>query len=90
MEVQQDFKKLFAMLNKHGVEFIIVGGCALDSNRAPRSGGDMDIFVRPGPENGSRVLEDLNEFGSADPKEEDICIPERIVRLGASTPSAYL
>ncbi|MFO7915416.1 MAG: hypothetical protein R6U43_06970 [Candidatus Krumholzibacteriales bacterium] len=84
MEVQQDFKKLFALLNKHEVEFIIVGGYALAFHGAPRFTGDMDIFVRPSPENASRVLEALNEFGfgSADLKKEDFYTPKRVVQLG--------
>lgn len=84
MEVQQDFKELLALLNKNGVEFIIVGGYALAFYGAPRFTGDIDVFVRPSPENASRVLEAINEFGfgSADLTEEDFYTPNKVVQLG--------
>ena len=46
MEIQQDFKDLFELLNAHKVEFIIVGGCALAFHGVPRYTGDIDIFVK--------------------------------------------
>ena len=84
MEVQQDFKKLLALLNKHAVEYIIVGGYALAFHGAPRFTGDIDIFVRPQPQNAARILEALNEFGfgSAGLTEEDFSTPHKVVQLG--------
>ncbi len=46
MEVQQDFKELLGLLNKHEVEYVIVGGYALAFHGAPRYTGDMDILVK--------------------------------------------
>ncbi len=51
MEVQKDFRDLSALLNIHQVENMIVGAYALAFHGAPRYTGDMDIFVRPVPEN---------------------------------------
>jgi hypothetical protein len=84
MEVQPDFRELLALLNKHAVEYIIVGGYALAFHGAPRFTGDIDIFVRPQPWNAARILEALNEFGfgSAGLTEEDFCTPHKVVQLG--------
>ncbi len=43
MEVQEDFREFFELLNAHEVEFIIVGGYALAFHGAPRFTGDIDV-----------------------------------------------
>ena len=50
MEVQPDFRDLLALLNKHQVDYLIVGAYALAYHGAPRYTGDIDIYVRPNPE----------------------------------------
>lgn len=39
MEVQQDFKELIELFNKHNVNYMIVGGYALAFHGAPRYTG---------------------------------------------------
>jgi hypothetical protein len=63
MEVQQDFKDLLELFNKHKIDYIVVGGYALGFHGAPRYTGDLDIFVRPDPVNARRIMQALNEFG---------------------------
>lgn len=46
VEIQQDFKELLGLFNKHGVDYIIVGSYALAYHGSPRYTGDMDLFVR--------------------------------------------
>ena len=84
MEVQPDFRELLALLNKHAVEYIIVGGYALAFYGAPRFTGDIDIFVCPHPQNAGRILEALNEFGFglAGLTETDFSTPHKVVQLG--------
>ena len=84
MEVQPDFRELLALLNKHAVEYIIVGGYALAFHGAPRFTGDIDIFVRPHSQNAARILDALREFGfdSVELTEEDFCTPQKVVQLG--------
>ena len=85
MEVQPDFRELLALLNKHAVEYIIVGGYALAFHGAPRFTGDIDVFVRPHQQNAARILDALNEFGfgSVGLTEEDFSTPHKVVQLGA-------
>ncbi len=47
MEIQPDFRELFMLLNKHAVDYLIVGGYALAFHGVPRFTGDIDIFVSP-------------------------------------------
>ena len=57
MEVQQDFRDLLALFNKHEVDFIIVGAYALGYHGAPRYTGDLDVLVRPDPVNAGRIMQ---------------------------------
>jgi hypothetical protein len=71
-------------LNGHGVEFLIVGAYALAFHGAPRFTGDLDLFVRPTPDNAAKVLDAVRAFGF--PIEElqprDLTDPRRILEMG--------
>ncbi len=84
MEVQPDFRELLALFNKHGVEYLIVGGYALAFHGAPRFTGDIDLFVRPDVQNASRVVGALSEFGfgSLGLTTSDFTAAEKIIQLG--------
>jgi hypothetical protein len=84
MEVQPDFRDLLALLNEHKVEYLIVGGYALAFHGAPRFTGDIDIFVRPHPDNAQRVLAALADFGFRFPNltVDDFQDPNKVVQLG--------
>jgi hypothetical protein len=86
MEVQPDFRDLLALFNAHNVDYIIVGTHALAYYGAPRYTGDMDILVRPDPENAQRILQALNElgFGSLGLVAEDFATPDRVIQLGVA------
>jgi hypothetical protein len=84
METQRDFEELLASFNAHRVEYVIVGGYALAFHGAPRFTGDLDLFVRPGPENAARILAALGDFGFASMglTSADFERPDRVVQLG--------
>ena len=84
MDIQPDFKEFLALLNAKHVEFLIVGGYALAFHGAPRFTGDIDIFVRPTPENAARLLAALNAFGFQFPNlsEQDFVALDQVVQLG--------
>ena len=63
MDLAPDFNEFFGLLNAHRVEYVVVGGYALALHGAPRYTGDMDILVRPTPDNAERVLAAVGEFG---------------------------
>jgi hypothetical protein len=84
MEVQPDFRDLFALLNEHKVEYLIVGGYALAFHGAPRYTGDIDVFVRPHPENARLIIQALAAFGFQFPNltVDDFLKPNNVVQLG--------
>jgi hypothetical protein len=86
MEVQQDFRDLLALFNAHRIEYIIVGAHALAYHGVPRYTGDMDILVRPHPENAKRIIEALDEFGfgSLGLVAQDFTAPDRVTQLGVA------
>lgn len=84
MEVHPDFRELLALFNGQEVEYIIVGAYALAYHGAPRFTGDIDVYVRPTPENAVRILKALEAFGfgSLGLKSDDFQKPEQVIQLG--------
>ena len=84
MDPHPDFKELLASFNSHGVDYLVVGAYALAFHGAPRYTGDIDLLVRPEPENARAVLAALADFGFASLglSESDFLTPDRVVQLG--------
>src|SRR3970040_2355899 len=84
MEVQPDFRNLLALFNVHNVEYMIVGGYALAFHGAPRFTGDLDVLVKPDPENAQRILAALAPFGFASVGLAPgyVSHPDQVVQLG--------
>lgn len=66
-EVEPDFETFCACLNRHQVEFVIVGSEAVAIHGAPRYSEDFDTFIRATPENARRLVAALEEFGFGAP-----------------------
>jgi hypothetical protein len=62
--LNDDFRDIVVQFADANVEFVIVGAFALAFHGAPRASGDIDLFVRPSPENAARVYEALLRFGA--------------------------
>lgn len=63
MEQFQDFEEFINLLNKHKVEYLIVGGYAVTFHSRPRFTEDLDIWVNKTRTNAKRVFKALQEFG---------------------------
>lgn len=62
--LNDDFGDLLDLFKKHQVEFVVVGAWALAAHGLPRATGDIDLMIRPSPENALRVIDALKEFGA--------------------------
>lgn len=62
-----DLDLVVSSLNKHQVEFLIVGGYAVVYHGHVRNTQDLDLFVRPTAENARRTVAALEEAGFASP-----------------------
>lgn len=82
MLLSNDSKEFIALLNSRGVEYLIVGAHSLAFYARPRFTGDLDILLRPSPENAAKIVAVLNEFGFADlgVKPSDFTTPEQVIR----------
>jgi len=74
------------LFNAHEVDYVVVGAHALAFHGAPRFTGDLDVLVRPDPDNARRVLSALDEFGfgSLGLTAEDFAEPGNVVQLGVA------
>ena len=59
-----DFSDFLRELVVADVTFVVVGAHALSVHGVPRATGDLDVWVRPDPENASRVMTALGRFGA--------------------------
>lgn len=85
MKVEKDYEELLGLFNKHKVRYCIVGAYAVGFHGLPRYTKDIDILVEPSPENSSRIIQSLNEFGfgkNIGLSENDFLSEGRIVQLG--------
>ncbi len=84
MNLSKDFEELFASLNAHRVKVLVAGAYAVAFHARPRFTKDLDLFVEPTPQNATRLLAALADFGfgSVGLTVEDFSSPGRVVQLG--------
>ena len=84
MALSKDWREFLELLNSRGVDYVIVGAQSLAFHGRPRYTGDLDIFVRPTPENARLLVDLLKQFGFAHSgfKETDFIEPEQMIQLG--------
>jgi hypothetical protein len=61
--LNDDFRDMVSALCDAGAEFLIVGAYAVSFHGHPRATGDLDLLVRPTPENARRVHAAMVSFG---------------------------
>jgi hypothetical protein len=57
-----DVQHVATLLERHGVEYVLIGGYALYANGLVRNTGDIDILVRDTPDNNARWIAALSEL----------------------------
>lgn len=60
----EDFRDLLIAFVDGQVEFVLIGGWALALHGYARGTDDMDLLVRPTPDNAARVYDALANFGA--------------------------
>jgi len=75
-----DFEDLLALMHKHEVRYLVIGGLAFIYHARPRYTKDMDLWIDPSPRNIRRANAALAEFGS--PFLLNVNEPDEILQIG--------
>jgi hypothetical protein len=61
--MHRDFKEFLAILNAEQVKYLVVGGgYAVSLHAQPRATKDLDILIKPAPENADALFRALAAF----------------------------
>jgi hypothetical protein len=84
MSLSADLREFIELLNSRGVEYVIVGAHSLAFHGRPRYTGDLDILVRPSPENAAKLVALLCDFGfeATAFSPSDFTATEQMIQLG--------
>lgn len=84
MKLAKDLREFIALLNSREVEYVLVGAYALAFHSRPRYTEEIDILIRPSPENARRVEEVLRAlgFGSLGLRADDFQRENQVIQLG--------
>lgn len=94
MDFATDFLRLVDSLNRHQVEYVLIGGAALNVHGLVRATEDVDIFVKPTPQTIEALkaaLHDLWDDPAIDEiKADDLLGAYPVIRYGPPEGSMYV
>jgi hypothetical protein len=94
VDALDDALRVIASLNEARVEYVVVGGVAMNLHGLVRATEDLDLFIRPEPENVARLREALwsvwNDPSIDEITAEDLCGEYPAVRYGPPEGTLYL
>lgn len=84
--MNQDFVDLLRAFSNDRVEHLVVGAHALAVHGAIRATQDLDVWIRPTPENATRAYRALAGFGAplTELKPEDLASPGTVFQIGVA------
>jgi predicted nucleotidyltransferase len=84
--LNEDYRDILHALSEEKVRFILVGAYALAAHGYPRATMDIDIWVKPSPQNAEAVLRALARFGAPLHKlsREDLLNDGTIFQIGVA------
>lgn len=86
IELPEDFRDLLLELHDAGADFVVVGGHAVAFHGHPRATKDLDVLVRPAPDNARRVYRALAAFGAPlhafEVSEADFAAYDGVLQIG--------
>jgi hypothetical protein len=83
-ELPPDFKEFLNLLRVNQVEYLLIGAYAVGYHGYPRATQDLDVWIACTPQNATRIVAVLHEFGFATPEvtTEFVLRPNNIIRMG--------
>lgn len=83
-QIPSDFKEFLKLLNENEVEYLLIGGYAVNYYGYVRPTGDMDIWISMNRANAEKVVAALRDFGFVSSElNADLFLKEKsVVRMG--------
>lgn len=84
MILNKDFKDFIGLLSVHKVDYLVIGGYAVNYHGYPRYTKDIDFWIWLAKENIERLLQALDAFGfkALGLTAQDLTDPNNIIQLG--------
>jgi len=84
IQLPQDFKDFLKLVKSHEVRYLLIGGYAVIYHGFPRATGDMDVWVAVSPDNASKLVDVLKDFGFEVPDISPNLVLEegKVIRMG--------
>jgi len=75
---------MLSAFTAENVEYLVVGAYAMSAHGVPRATGDIDLWVRPSPDNAKRLMKALVRFGAPTlgMKAEEFEDPDLVFQIG--------
>ena len=77
-----DFKEFLSLLNSNNVEYLVIGGYAVNYYGYSRATADLDIWIAVNPENSEKTARVVREFGFEEAEAQAFVKPRQVVRMG--------
>ncbi|MBL7158408.1 MAG: nucleotidyltransferase [Candidatus Omnitrophica bacterium] len=86
MEISEDYRDLFKILNAHKIRYLIVGAYAVSFYTEPRFTKDIDVWVKPDIDNAKKLYNALVAFGAPlkEVKIEDFTNEKTVYQIGVA------
>lgn len=84
MELDKDFREFIELLNEHKVDYLVIGGYAVNYHGYPRYTKDIDFWIWMTEPNIEKLISAIKDFGfgGLNLAIEDFMTPENIIQLG--------
>lgn len=82
IQLPPDFKEFLRLLTSNAVEYLVIGGYAVNYYGYARATADLDIWIGVAPGNAEAVADAVRKFGFSDAKASTFLQPGKIIRMG--------
>ena len=82
IQLPPDFKEFLRLLNSSEVEYLVIGGYAVNYYGYARATADLDIWISTAPKNAEKAASVVREFGFAQAEAAVFLEPGKVIRMG--------
>ena len=82
MILPEDFRDFLKLLNKHRVEYLLIGGYAVFYHGYPRATEDINFWVAISPDNAQKLVQVMQDFGLSNVTPELFLQEHQLTRIG--------